>query len=303
MLQRRNRQDPEQRVSLIPTVTSRELTGIWHRWILSSHLPQQKQSFLYAAEAARLRARWKREVPHSSASPTRHRQKHSTLWGGAAILHTLAPWQGAFIRARPVGSFSRCAQGKPLRRSQGRPLSLWQVALGHPASSKPQPLRVTPFRSAFSRRLKTIFFFPWDKISGIFCPLQSYDCMAVGPASSVLDSVLLRKLHFSPILGSPGNKIYTPSSSLWCKAKSLNINGFILGYISTSRGWSSLFPTQLLHGAYVLMVKKWPHQRGDESSQLSAELDVMATDPTALRTAAVTGANSWNKRGRKAACK
>lgn len=62
VLQRRNRQDLEQRVSLIPTVTSRELTGIWHRWILSIHLPQQKQSFLYAAEAARLRARWKREV-------------------------------------------------------------------------------------------------------------------------------------------------------------------------------------------------------------------------------------------------
>lgn len=303
MLQRRNRQDPEQRVSLIPTVTSRELTGIWHRWILSIHLPQQKQSFLYAAEAARLRARWKREVL-VLLPVLQDTGRNTTSFDVLAPWQedVLAPWQEAFIRARPVGSSSRCVQGKPLRRSQGRPLSLWQVALGHPARSKPRPLPVTPFRSAFSRRLKTIFF-PWDKISGIFCPLQSYYCMAVGPASSVLDSILLRKLHFSPILESPGNKIYIPSSSLRCKAKRLNINGFILGYISTSRGWSSLFPTQLLHGAYVPMVKKWPHQHGDESSRLSAELDVMAADPTALRTAAVTGANSWNKRGRKAACK
>lgn len=41
---------------------------------------------------------------------------------------------------------------------KGRALNLWQVALGHPARSKAQPLPVTPFRSSFSRRLKTNFF-------------------------------------------------------------------------------------------------------------------------------------------------
>jgi len=84
------------------------------------------------------------------------------------------------------------APGKWLKHRQWEALEPLQMPLGYPAKAIPDPF--LSLHSVHSLEGGQIHFsFPREKNSGMFCPLHNYFYMTTGPASSVLDRILLRE--------------------------------------------------------------------------------------------------------------
>lgn len=147
------------------------------------------------------------------------------------------------------------APGKWLKRRQWEALEPLQMPLGYPAKAIPDPF--LSLHSVHSlEEAKYIFLFPERKILECFVPFITISTWPQGLHPLFLTGSYSENDTFSHISGSPRNKTETISSSLWYRANRLNINGLFLCCIFMKKGWSSVFPSQFLQGAYFQMTKK-----------------------------------------------